>query len=251
MTKQISIQLYSLRHELAQDFEAVVQELAATGFSVVEGWANMPLSHGAIAGVLKAHGVNMPSCHLPLPEGEQKRGVLQAIEAYNLQYSIVPSLPPENFTTLDGVKRVCERLNKANEWFVGSDVAFGYHNHDFEFHDIDGRTAFEIMIDELEPSIILEVDTYWAQLAGHDPIDLVKRLGDRSPLLHIKDGEAEKDRRDDPNVALGEGKVDLAGVIAAGADNTKMLVIELDSCATDMMTAVKSSHKYLIDHGLV
>lgn len=247
MSKLISVQLYSLRQELAQDFEGIIRELAETGFAVVEGWASMPLAHDAIAQLLKAYDLKMPSCHLPLPVGEKKRDVLDAIEAYDLQYSIVPWLAPENFTSADRVKRVCDQLNEANKLFKNSDVIFGYHNHDFEFTNIGGRTAFDIMIEELDPSIILELDTYWAQLAGHNPSDLVQRLGDRSPLLHIKDGEADKKRREEPMVALGSGKIDIEGIIAAGGNHTKYLVIELDNCATDMMTAIKSSFRYLVD----
>ena len=49
MSKLVGVQLYSLRQELAQDFVAVIQELAAIGFPVVEGWADMPLAHDRIA----------------------------------------------------------------------------------------------------------------------------------------------------------------------------------------------------------
>lgn len=250
MSKQISVQLYSLRQELAEDFEATIRELAEAGFSVVEGWAHMPLAHDAIARLLKTYDLEMPSCHLPLAVGETKEDVLEAIEAYDLQYAIVPWLPPENFTSIERVKRVCDDLNQANELFKNSDVVFGYHNHDFEFSDIDGRTAFDILVRELDPSIILELDTYWAQLAGQNPIDLVQQLGSRSPLLHIKDGEADKERREMPMVALGEGKIDIEGIIAAGGENTKYLVIEIDRCATDMMTAVSRSHQYLTSRRL-
>jgi hypothetical protein len=50
--------------------------------------------------------------------------------------------------------------------------------------------------------------------------------------------------------ALGEGVVDIPGVIAAGAGSTEWLVVELDRCATDMMEAVNKSYKYLIAKGL-
>ena len=251
MSKLVGVQLYSLRKELAQDFVAIIQELAAIGFPIVEGWEDMPLAHDRIAELLNAHDLKMLSCHLPLPLGEKKGDVMQAIEAYDLKYAIVPWLPPENFTTVDGVQRICERLNQANELFKNNDVAFGYHNHDFEFVDVNGRTAFEIMIEELDPTIILEIDTYWVQLAGHNPSDLVQRLGNRSPLIHIKDGEANKEMRDKPMVALGNGNVDIESIIAAGGENTLALIVELDSCATDMMTAIRGSYQYLSDRGLV
>jgi actin-like ATPase involved in cell morphogenesis len=50
--------------------------------------------------------------------------------------------------------------------------------------------------------------------------------------------------------ALGEGVVDIPGVVAAGAGSTEWLVVELDRCATDMMQAVRKSYQYVIGKGL-
>ncbi len=250
MSKSLAVQLYSLRQELTQDFAANIQELAEIGFEFVEGWSDMPQAPDAIAHLLADHGLSMRSCHLPLPFGEDEHKVMQAIEAYGLQYLVVPWLPPENFVTLDGIQRVCEQINKANALFQNQDVVLGYHNHEFEFTKIDGRTAYDIMIEELDPTIILQVDTYWVQFAGYDPIDLIRRLGNRSPLLHIKDGPADSTRRDEPMLALGQGEVDIEGIIAASGERAHYLIIELDRCATDMMTAIRNSYQYLAARGL-
>jgi len=250
MSKLAGVQLYSLREELALDFAATIGELAEIGFPVAEGYAKMPLAHDSVAQLLKAHDIRMLSCHLPLPTEENRQEIMQAIEVYDLRYVVVPSLPREDFVTLDGVQRVCERLNQANALFQNNDVVFGYHNHDFEFKQFDGRTAYDIMIEELDPTIILELDTYWAQLAGHDPSELVRRLGNRSPLLHIKDGEANRDRRDQPMVALGTGKVDIPSIVTASGDYAECLIVELDSCATDMMEALRISYQFLQDQDL-
>jgi sugar phosphate isomerase/epimerase len=150
---------------------------------------------------------------------------------------------------VDSVLRVCKQLNEANRLVQEQGVIFGYHNHDFEFTPVGGRTAFEIMIAELDPSIILEVDTYWVQFAGHDPGELVRRLGPRSPLLHIKDGSADRSKREEPMVALGEGAVDIEAIIRAAGQNGQYLIVELDRCATDMMTAIDRSYQFLSDEG--
>ena len=123
MSKPVGVQLYSLREEFAQDFAATIRELAEIGYSVVEGWAGMPLAPDAIAQLLKAHDLKMLSCHLPLPFGEDEQKVMQAIELYELQYAVVPWLPPENFTTLDSVQRVCQQLNQANQYLQNQDLS--------------------------------------------------------------------------------------------------------------------------------
>jgi len=95
--------------------------------------------------------------------------------------------------------------------------------------------------------VFFEVDVYWVQTAGQNPAEIVRRLGARAPLLHIKDGPCQIES---PMTALGEGVVDLPEVVAAGAGSTEWLVVELDRCATDMIEAVRKSYHYLIGKGL-
>ena len=52
-------------------------------------------------------------------------------------------------------------------------------------------------------------------------------------------------------VAVGSGKVDVPAVIGAADPGTvEWLVVELDACATDMMTAIRESYEYLIGNNL-
>jgi sugar phosphate isomerase/epimerase len=65
--------------------------------------------------------------------------------------------------------------------------------------------------------------------------------------LHVKDGPCQIEA---PMTALGEGVVDIPGIVAAGAGSTEWLVVELDRCATDMVEAVRKSYQYLIEKEL-
>jgi sugar phosphate isomerase/epimerase len=126
-------------------------------------------------------------------------------------------------------------------------LELGYHNHWFEYELLDNRIATDVMLEHLDPDVFLEVDVYWVQTAGQSPVDVVRRLGPRAPLLHIKDGPCQIDV---PMTALGEGVVDIPSVVAAGAGSVEWLIVELDRCATDMMEAVRKSYQYLSGKGL-
>ena len=104
------------------------------------------------------------------------------------------------------------------------------------------------MLENLDPAIVLEIDTYWVQVAGNSISELLNRLGKRAPLLHIKDGPA--DNHENPMVAVGEGVIDFKSIIKEHAENADYLIVELDRCATDMLTAVENSFTYLINEGL-
>lgn len=247
MTPPIALQLYTLRDLLAQDYEGTIRKVAEMGYTGVET-ANMFGGSAAAAAKLFAElGLTVTSAHSPLPLGDQKQEVIDTIGALGCQRLIQAWQPPELFQSLDGIRKVCDSLNEASAVAKANGFQVGYHNHWFEFELLENRTAFDIMLDHLDTNVFLEVDVYWVRTAGQNPAEVVRRLGSRAPLLHIKDGPCQIDA---PMTALGEGIVDIPGVVAAGAGETEWLIVELDQCATDMLEAVSKSYQYLIDRGL-
>lgn len=52
-------------------------------------------------------------------------------------------------------------------------------------------------------------------------------------------------------VALGDGRQDIAAILAAADPNVlEWAIVELDACATDMLTAIQDSYTYLIRNQL-
>ncbi len=150
--------------------------------------------------------------------------------------------------SLDGIKSICDTLNEGAAVARAHGLQVGYHNHWFEYEPVENRIPIDVMLEHLDADVFFEVDVYWVQTAGQDPVEVIRRLGSRAPLLHVKDGPCQLEA---PMTALGEGVVDIPGVVAAGAGSTEWLVVELDRCATDVMEAVRKSYHYLIGKGLV
>jgi len=246
MPAPIAIQLYTVRDALAEDFSGVVEKIAAIGYVGVET-ADFPGTTPERAGQLfKDLGLAVPSAHTELPLGEHKDEVLDTMAALGCQ-RIISGQGPDDFTTVDRIKRTCDLFNEASAVARENGLAFGVHNHWWEFQQVEGRTVFEVMLERLEPDVFFEIDTYWVQTAGADPAQVVGRLGKRAPLLHIKDGPCV---RGEPMVAVGDGAVDLIRIVEAGAGSTEWMIVELDACATDMVEAVERSYHYLVRNGL-
>ena len=245
MTTPISVQLYSLRDALANDFEAVIEELAQVGFNEVEPFRGLPVTAQEASQVFQANRLDVRSAHLAIPDGEDEVDVLKTAAAYEINTIVVPWYPAETFTTRDGIQKFCDRMNKANITAQREGYRLAYHNHEFEFVMVDGVPAYDLMLAELDSSIVMEPDVYWVQVGGQDPIELVKRLGQRAPLLHLKDGPADPAQPKLPMTAAGSGNVDLQGIIQAAGSNAEAYIVELDHCATDMMQAVRESYQYL------
>ena len=248
MSVPIGIQLYTVRDAANADFTGTVTKIAEMGYIGVET-AGFPGTTPKEAAKLFADlGLQITSAHSPLPLGDAQNEVLDTMAALNCKMLICPALMPEKFDSVDGVNQICDLLNQAAAVCQNNGLTLGYHNHYWEFQDLgDGQTPAKIMLEKLDPSIIFELDTYWAQTAGHDSVSLIQHLGARVPLLHIKDGPATQEG---DMVAVGAGVMDIPAIVDAGQAHAKWLIVELDRCATDMMEAVRESYTYLVGNGL-
>ena len=122
----------------------------------------------------------------------------------------------------------------------------GYRNHFWELEtDFGGRSGLELFYELTVPDVVAEVDVYWAQIAGRDPVDLVHNLGDRVVLLHVKDGTGSFQ---DPSLSLGTGVVDVPAVLAAG-DFVQWHIVELEGMGDGTWSALEQDARYLVDGG--
>lgn len=246
MTSPIALQLYTVREALTKDFAGVVRQVADIGYAGVEPYSFPGTTPTAAGQLFRELGLAVPSCHSPLPLDEKKQEVLETMAAIGCG-RIVSGLGPDQFQTVEAIRRSCDRFNEAHEVAAGAGLSFAIHNHWWEFQPVNGRPVYETMLEYLHPDVLFELDIYWIKTAGPDPAAIVSQFAGRAPLLHVKDGPAV---RDVPMTAVGQGTLDIPEIIAAGAGSTEWLIVELDHCATDMMAAVAASYRYLIDEGL-
>lgn len=245
-TLPVAIQLYTLRESLQDDFAGVVTRLAEIGYAGVEPFG-APDNLAETAALFRDLGLAVPSAHVPFPSAENRATVLGIAQAYGLT-RIVAGKGPDDFKTLDDVKRTCAEFNEIGRWAADNGLAFGVHNHWWEYLAVAGRPVYRVMHELIDPSVFFQVDIYWVQVGGQDPAAVVAELGDRARLLHVKDGPAEN--RDQLMTAVGAGALDIPAIIQAGAGSVEWLIVELDRCATDMMAAVEQSYRYLTQEGL-
>ena len=241
----IAVQLYSVRDELAQDFSTTIRKIASYGYRAVE-LARFPagVTNEAAKALFDDLGITVPASHSPLPLGVDRNAILDNILPMQAEYLVCPWLDPDNyFSSLDGIKAACEMLNEANVVVKENGLKLAYHNHWFEMEAVDGKIAYQHMLDYLDEDIAFELDTYWAKVAGLNPVDVMNDLDARLPLIHLKDGSAENNV--DAMVALGAGAMDIPAILEASA--AQWHIVELDRCDTDMLTAVKNSYSYLME----
>ncbi|QKJ18166.1 sugar phosphate isomerase/epimerase family protein [Microbacterium hominis] len=262
-TPRTSVQLYSLRDHLA-DLDAAFERIAALGVSHVEPFSIFDRTMEVIP-ALRRHGLSVPTGHAPFLSDEiEYQGTMvplppqamtfQAAQALGIEVLIDPMVPAGRWRAADEVARTADRLNAAAAQAAESGMRVGYHNHSYEFHrQIDGRTAYEHFVSLLDPRVVLEVDVFWAAVAGQDVPALLRRLGDRVVALHLKNGPIDVDPfAPDATVrsyeldqtTLGVGALDIA-VILDAAPATRLDVVEFDHVSGDVFDAIASSLRYL------
>jgi sugar phosphate isomerase/epimerase len=240
-----ALQLYTVREQLATGRRPVLQRIADFGYGAVEPY-DVLTDPEQLRADLDEAGLAVSSVHAKILD-EDGDALLRGTRTVGADTVIVPWVPPERFADAEAIAVLAGELNQAAAKTADHGLRLGYHNHDFELSSIvGGRPALEMFADALDPAVILEVDTYWAAVGGQDVPALLGRLGDRVRYLHVKDGPVT---RHDAQTAVGGGLMPVTEILGA-CPSAEWHVVELDSCATDMLTAVGDSLAWLAEHDL-
>jgi sugar phosphate isomerase/epimerase len=149
----------------------------------------------------------------------------------------------------NGWATAAARMNKIGEAMKSHGLTFLYHNHDFEFRPEGGQPGYDVFIDSVDPTLVsLEMDAYWVQSGGGDPVAYLKRLKGRVKTMHFKDMKpGEKKEMED----VGYGILDWKAIIPAAKEaGVLYAIIEHDNPTGDPLQHVARSRDYLIDQGL-
>ncbi|WP_348790116.1 sugar phosphate isomerase/epimerase [Leifsonia sp. NPDC080035] len=239
------MQLYTVRELLTEDTVGTLRRIADIGFTQVEPFAFLSFGDALRQGLTEA-GLSAPTTHQGFVGGDLDE-VFGAAKELGIQTVIDPYVAPERWQSVADVAQIADQLNAAAEAAAAHGVRVGYHNHAHEVEsEIEGVTALEFLAGRLSPEVVLEVDTYWVAVGGHDPVTLLPKLGDRVVALHVKDGPGTTETKD--QVAVGQGSLPIEQIIQAAPDALR--VIELDDSRGDRFQAVADSFAFLTSKGL-
>lgn len=240
----LSLQLYTVRHKLEEDFDATLARIAEIGYTKVEPFG-IPGNADRLAEALPKHGLSAPTTHAGLLRDEAAP-IYAAAKKLGISTVVEPFIGPDRWLSADDIKATAEALNQASVEAAEHGITVGYHNHQFEFENkIDGAHPLEIFVDHLNDDVILEVDTYWGVVGGGDIPALLKKWGNRVQAIHVKDGDGTLDNK--AQTAVGDGTIAIADILAAAPQALR--VVELDDFSGEIFDAVEGSFKFLTGEG--
>jgi sugar phosphate isomerase/epimerase len=242
---QIGVQLYTVRNEMAKDFEGSLQNVAAIGYREVEFAGYYNKSPKDIKSILDRFGLTAPAAHVPLKDVQT--GIEKTIESAKTighRFLICPYLEARDRRTLDDYKRHSATFNRAGEVCRKAGIQFGYHNHDFEFEAIDGRLPYDLMLAETDKTLVkMELDLYWISKANQDPIAYMDKHKDRFVLFHVKEMDNTPKRG---ITEVGRGVIDFKKIFARAPKGAiKHYFVEQDTCPGSPFDSIKISFDYL------
>lgn len=248
MSLPVSLQLYTLRDETAKDFKGTLEKVANIGYKGVEFAGYGGLTAAQMKAELDRLGLKVTGSHVGM---DILRNNLEETIAYNLEignkYIVCPGTKGD---TKEHYLEVADFFNRVGEKCKEKGLQLGYHNHAHEFKLFDGEYALDILYNNTNAELLkVELDTYWVQYAGVDPIAYMKKYAGRCPLLHQKDMEAGEEKG---FTEVGNGIMDIKGIHAAVEEiGVEWFIVEQDRCVRPQLESVAISFNYLKSMGFV
>lgn len=250
-SSQVSVITYTIRDyiQTAEGFGESCRKLADIGYRAIE-LASVPpeaMSPEEIVATCREFGLTISGTHEDLGTTlDAPETLLERVKTLGCSYVVYAYPHDTDFNCPESRQRLIDRLNKAGAVFKKAGLTLLYHNHAIEFLKVDDRAVLEHIFDETDSDLVqAEVDTYWIQRGGANPVDWVKKLGNRLPCLHIKDmGVFEGN--DSSMGEIGYGNLDFKPIVAAAEKGgCKWFVVEQDLCPGDPFDSLKKSFDYI------
>ncbi len=213
---RISYQLYCSRN--FPPLGDTLQMLAKAGYKEVEGYGGLFSDVDGLKAALETHGLSMTSSHIGLDQIEgDVAGTLALIKTLGVQKVFAPFIAPEDRPAdAAGWASFGQRLAEAGKPLQDAGVTFGWHNHAFELDPLDSGDMPLDLIAQASDDLMLELDLGWVRVAGHDPVERIRKYACRISAVHIKDIAPDGDCTDEDGWAdVGHGIMDWPTIHAA------------------------------------
>lgn len=211
----IGVQLYSVRHELDEDFEGTLRALAEMGFEGVEFADYHGHTATEIRNILDEYGLESHGTHIMFDIFDEDR-FEETIEFHRTLGNddfIIRWIPEEDWNTRDAYMRTIESYNEVVERLEPYGMRLGYHNHDYIFETYNDKTLWDIMVENTDERFVMQFDTANAAVVGVDPEEVILRHPGRTPSMHVKAYSEE-----DEAAVVGDDELNWPGIIEAAEE---------------------------------
>jgi len=217
----VGVQAYSFRNYFPKDMVGTLDRIQAMGITEIEGGAGK-LPPEEYKKLCDARGISIPSTGASFKALEEDpMSIVKTAKALGSKYVMCAWVPHEgsNFN-VKNANHAIQVFNRAGKVLKDNGLTFCYHAHGYEFQPYGDGTLLDYIIINTDPeNVSFEMDIFWIQFGGGDPVGLMQQYGDRWKLMHLKDMKIgiEKNLSGgtdvEYNVPLGTGQLDMPGIL--------------------------------------
>ncbi len=246
----IGCQTYPVRDALGKDFEGTLTQLAGIGYRAIEmcspkGYEKA--GYGPLVGMkasdmrqkIHSAGLACESCHFQFRElKENLDDRIAFAKELGLRQMVLSTFGlPQDATMADWTKAAGE-LNGIAGKIHAAGLDTGFHNHNFEFKELDGVLVYDKLMSTLDPKLVKMQFQVSVINQGYEAATYLAKYPGRFLSLHLQDWSSTEKKQ----VAVGQGIVDWKKLFAAAKKSgIKNYFVELN------MDALKPSYGYLHD----
>lgn len=256
---QIAAQLFTIRDytKTREDFAASMAKIREIGYRAVQVSTIGDIADADVKRICDDMGLTICNTHasVDLLQSDPDAVIAQH-KLWGARHVAIGGMPLAYRESEAGFRRFAEIANGIGERLYGAGLTFSYHNHSFEFLRFGARSGLELLFDETDPRFVqAELDTYWLQHGGADPVAWIEKMQDRMPVIHLKDmvmlRSNDGARPQQAMAEVGEGNMNFAGILAACQRiGVEWYAVEQDICQRDPFESLAISYRNLRALGL-
>ncbi len=223
-SQEFGLQLYSLRNQFKINIENSIKTISDWGIKVVEGGDSYGMIDSEFIKLLNKYEIEIVSIGASFEDlRDNIDKVLAETKKYNVKYVMCAWIPHEGVFSIKDAKSAVNVFNNAGKVLSDNGVILTYHIHGYEFHKYQSKTLFDFIVNNSE-NFFFQMDVYWVKHGGEDPLDLLNRYPNKFVMMHLKDmkkgvlGDKSGHQDVETNVVLGQGQIDIEGVVKKGKE---------------------------------
>jgi sugar phosphate isomerase/epimerase len=217
----LGVQAYTFRKSFPLNVPATLDTIKLMGFTEIEGGGgSMPPSE--FKKLCDERGIRIPSIGVGYEFlNKYPDSVAGMAKQMGANFVMCAWIPHKNgLLTIQDAMKVVDDFNRIGKYLKEQGIIFCYHAHGYEFQPYENGTLLDYIINNTNPEYVsFEMDIFWIQFGGGDPVALMKKYPNRWKLMHLKDIRkgAKKDLTGltgpENDVVLGTGEIDIPAIL--------------------------------------
>jgi len=253
----LAVQVYTIRDfiKTENDFAASMRRVRAIGYTGVQ----LDLEHhpdlpaAAIKAICDDAGLTICISHFGYDLFEHAlNSIIERQQIWQCTQTAVVAMPRRYHAQgADGYRQFAAEASAIGETLAAAGITLSYHNHSYEFVRFGAETGLEIIFAASDRNYLkAEIDTYWVQHGGGDPVSWIQRMAGRMPVVHYKDMAILPDGQQ-AFAEVGQGNLNWTAIVdMTCVTEVPWIVVEQDHCRRDPFESLTMSYQHLQQFGL-